>query len=197
MQLSEEDIDALNETVNIGVGRAAASLSELIGSRITLRIPQVRVETSLPESDPEKRGMSVVQGFTGDVSGNALLVFPIESGQKLAGLLGGYEDGEAIAEFELSGILSEIGNIVLNGVLGSLANAIDADLEYRVPEFFLKDSLPDLVDASEGDSSEVGSILIADTDFSVDDSDIHGSVVIAFRLGSLTNLLSRLQAMYS
>ncbi|MEM9365270.1 MAG: chemotaxis protein CheC [Planctomycetota bacterium] len=197
MHLSEEEIDALNETVNIGVGRAASSLSELIGSRISLRIPQIRVESSMPENNPEQRGMSVVQSFRGDVSGNALLVFPVESGQKLAAVLGGYEEGEAIADFELAGILSEIGNIVLNGVLGSLANAIDADLEYRVPEFYFKDSLPDLVDSKADDSSEVGSILIADTDFSVDDSDVHGSVVIAFRLGSLTSLLSRLLAIYA
>ena len=196
MILNEDTVDALNEIVNIGVGKAAGSLSELIGAHIQLRVPEVRLVENAEAELECGAGISVVQGFQGSVSGNALLVFPDNSGEKLARLLGGYEPNEAVSEFELSGILSEIGNIVLNGVLGSLANAIEVDLTYRVPEFYLQESLLGLIKACDEDKPKIGPVLIADTEFTADSADIRGSVVIAFHLGALPNLLAHLEAMF-
>lgn len=197
MLINEEEMDALQEIVNIGVGRAAGSLSELIGSRINLRVPALSL-VSPSDCDPNcGKGMSIVQGFDGSVSGNALLVFPIESGQTLARLLGGYDEDETIPEFEISGILSEIGNIVLNGVLGSLANAIETDLLYQVPDFFVNESFVSLVEkGTVAAEDSVTPVLLADTQFSVEDSDIEGSIMIAFRLGSLEKLIEELQQLF-
>lgn len=194
MRINEDEMDALQEIVNIGVGRAAGALSELIGSRINLRVPAISlVAPGECDSDCAK-GMSIVQGFDGTISGNALLVFPIESGQTLAMLLGGYDESEVIPEFEISGILSEIGNIVLNGVLGSLANAISTDLLYQVPDFFVNESFGDLVERTPSICEDSTSpVLLADTQFSVESSDIKGSIIIAFRIGSLEKLLVELQ----
>ena len=41
MILTDEQQDILTELVNIGVGRAAASLSELVGKRIDLNVPKL------------------------------------------------------------------------------------------------------------------------------------------------------------
>ena len=41
MNLTAEQQDALIELINIGFGRAAASLSELTGHRVQLEVPQV------------------------------------------------------------------------------------------------------------------------------------------------------------
>ncbi|MEM8944382.1 MAG: chemotaxis protein CheC [Planctomycetota bacterium] len=193
MKLSEGDIDALGEIVNIGVGRAACSLSELIGTRIDLRVPVVRtVDCQLADQQTEA-GMSIMQSFEGEVSGNALLVFPTESGKKLAGLLAGYNSSEEIPELEISGILSEVGNIVLNGVLGSLANVIESDLTYTVPDFYVQETITSLMNKRNDQSADTtSSILIADTEFCVESQDIRGSVVVAFHLGSFVSLLERL-----
>ena len=194
MQLSKDELDALQEIVNIGVGHAASSLSELIGSRINLRVPAVSL-VAPDECDPNcTEGMSIAQPFEGSISGSALLVFPTDSGKALARLLGGYDESEGIPEFETSGILSEIGNIVLNGVLGSLANAIETDLLYQVPEFFVNKTFASLVATDTAQRQDALSpVLMADTDFSVESSDIHGSIVIAFQIGSLETLLDELQ----
>ncbi|MEM9585984.1 MAG: chemotaxis protein CheC [Planctomycetota bacterium] len=198
MRLDEDDIDALGEIVNIGVGRAAGSLSELIGSRIELRVPQVRVvdHSDVDQQYLNDNGIAVVQSFEGDVSGNAVLLFPSASGKKLAMLLGGYET-EDLPEIELTGILSEVGNIVLNGVLGSLANAIETDLSYQVPNLFVDDSFSALMAKSgDQDPDRQGLVVLADAEFSVDTMDICGSVIIAFRLGALGNLLTQLKQLY-
>ena len=43
MELTPDQQDALIELLNIGFGRAAASLSELTGHRVVLEVPQVSV----------------------------------------------------------------------------------------------------------------------------------------------------------
>lgn len=194
LEFSAEQLDALGEVVNIGVGRAAASLSELLGTRIELRVPRIRVAA---KSLDREAGMAILQAFEGSVSGRAMLSFPAESGQKLARLLGGFEDDDYLPSIELTGILSEVGNIVLNGVLGSLSNIIESDLQYSVPDFFVDKSLEFLVKEAwdskkRSGKTESTSILIADTHFVVQSENICGSVVIAFELGSLESLLDRL-----
>lgn len=193
MQLSEDDIDALGEIINIGVGRAAGSLSELIGTRIDLRVPIVQtVELTVADQMTES-GMSIMQSFEGNVSGNALLLFPTDSGKKLAALLGGYGSDAEIPELEVSGVLAEVGNIVLNGVLGSLSNAIGSDFIYTVPDFYVEETVSTLVKKRNNQSAEETlSVLLADTQFSVESEDIRGSVVVAFHLGCFQSLLENL-----
>jgi len=197
MQLSEDDIDALGEIINIGVGRAASSLSGLIGTRIDLRVPVVQTVDSATADLRTDTGMSIMQSFNGEVSGNALLVFPTTSGQKLAALLGGYEESAEIPELEISGVLSEVGNIVLNGVLGSLANAIETDLTYTVPDFYVQETVTSLMKRRNDQSAdEIDLVLLADTQFCVESQDIRGSVVVAFHLGSFESLLDHLAVLH-
>lgn len=197
MQLTEHDIDALSEIINIGVGRAACSLSELIGTRIDLQVPVVRpVDLTIADQATET-GMSIMQSFEGNVSGNALLVFPTDSGKKLAALLGGYGSDTEIPDLEVSGVLAEVGNIVLNGVLGSLANAIGSDFTYTVPDFYVEETVSTLVNKRDDQSCEqTNSVLLADTQFNVEADDIRGSVVVAFHLGSFESLLENLSQLH-
>ena len=198
MRLTEYDSDALSEIINIGVGRAASSLSDLISTRIDLRVPVVQVVEPQEVDQRTDSSMSIMQSFEGEVSGNALLVFPADSGQKLAALLGGYEASDVIPELEISGILSEVGNIVLNGVLGSFANAIEADLTYTVPDFYVQETITSLVaERGKQTSDATNTILLADTQFSVESQDIRGSVVVAFHLGSFQSLLSHLAVLHN
>ena len=43
MRLTEKQFDALQELVNIGVGRAAGMLNQMVDSRIILEIPYIKV----------------------------------------------------------------------------------------------------------------------------------------------------------
>jgi chemotaxis protein CheC len=192
MKLSPEEADALGEVVNIGVGRAASSLSDLLETRIELKAPRIELLDAGSQNDI---GMSVTQRFDGQVCGKAVLVFPPESGQHLARLMGGYDTDDEVPQIELSGILSEVGNIVLNGVLGSIANLLETHLDYSVPDFFVDQSISQLV--TEGAAvAQRDPILVADTEFHVLSSDISGSIVLAFEVGleSLVEFLNNLVA---
>lgn len=198
MHLNEDQLDALTEIVNIGVGRGAASLHSLVDKPIDLRVPNVRLcsltelNTELGLGD-EPVDTSVVQGFDGAIAGRALLAFPRKSGVALAKLVAEDETEQNELEFDLAEILEEIGNIVLNGVLGSLANVLTDDFRYSVPELYMGSASQAL--ARDVSAPEIGSesmCLLADTRFGLSDSQITGSLLLAFNSGNLSNLLDRL-----
>lgn len=188
LTLTEESLDILTELVNIGVGRAAGSLSDLLGMRIDLMVPQVRValvdHPCSVAADNSGAGATVVtQEFKGTISGRSALVLPQTSGLTLAHLLAGTEEVAEELDLELTGVLLEVGNILLNSVMGSLANAVQDNLEYTVPEIT---PCPVTRRTNLGEGSES---LIADVQFSVRERDIGGSVVIIFTWGSVQTLI--------
>lgn len=192
MKLNSDQSDVLAEVVNIGVGRAAASLSELIGMRIEIVVPTVKVlnPRQAAEMLGEGDSTSISQEFSGIVSGRAALVFPQGSGIALAKLL--TDRTEAVAEFdiELSGVLTEVGNIVLNCIMGTLANMLDTRLDYTVPQFSTVSIIREFLLKSDTASGEAtGDVLIADAQFQVSQRDISGSLITVFELGSIEHML--------
>jgi chemotaxis protein CheC len=79
--LSELELDALTELVNLGVSRAASNLSEMVTEQVHLSVPSVlmigreRAIEILNKSEPSKL-VAVHQIFEGEVSGRALVIFP-------------------------------------------------------------------------------------------------------------------------
>lgn len=92
MKLTVDHIDALKELINIGVGRAAGVLNQMVHSHILLRVPAVEVLT-LRELRRNMAGLgaepvaAVRLSFDGDFSGEAELVFPPDSASRLVSLL--------------------------------------------------------------------------------------------------------------
>ncbi len=197
MRLNADQLDALAEVVNIGVGRAASSLYELIDRHIVLRVPKVTMAepdrlNCVSSADNSPLDTSVVQDFSGPIKGRALLAFPESSGVALARILGEQEDGQDELEFDLAGILEEVGNIVLNAVLGSLANLFEGEFHYSVPLLKQEESADRVIaeyDLGDGNDS---TILMADAYFEVADSQIGGSLLLAFSMSEMAELLNNL-----
>lgn len=199
-KLSEDQVDVLTELINIGAGNAAAFLSELIGTEIDLSIPNVSVcdIDALPMYLPTGDNMLdtlVFQEFEGMMSGRAVLAFPKTSGLKLGQLLGGLDTIPDEFDLDLNGILTEVGNIVLNGMLGSISNVIEANLDYTIPEISVDKCVNQLLDAKfpEDDPSEC-TVILTDAFFRVAESEIHGSVIIVFKLHEIEEILFGLAA---
>ncbi len=194
MRLNPDQEDALREVVNIGIGRAASTLSDLIGTRIELAVPRV----SLLRLDDVTRSLAnaagnldvaIVQDFQGPVSGRAALVLPHSSGLRLAQLLGEVAQPVDELDLELTGILTEVGNIMLNSVLGVLANILEISFAYSVPQFYgnwpaalLQAHTLPIDDA----------LLAADADFWVRDDSIRGSILVATEPEALRSLIEAL-----
>ncbi len=195
MNYTSDEMDALTEVVNIGVGRAAAALSDLIGDRIVLSVPrvtfstlnQIRKEAAEPHVDLDT---SVIQDFEGPTSGRAVLAFPQSSALKLGQILADLDETPEELDFDLQDVLNEVGNIVLNGVLGSLSNLLHDNLQYTVPTLSQETSLAQLVKAQLSDepgecSDDNRPVLVADAHFNVATRNISGSLLLLFDEGGI------------
>jgi chemotaxis protein CheC len=191
--LSEIQRDALTEIVNIGVGRAANSLSDIIGEHIILKVPKVEVFSlkKLPEvlsSFKDSRHSSVLQGFQGDFKGTSALVFPPDSAARLVSALTGDEADSPTLDAVRSGTLIEIGNIVINAILGTMGNMLDSNFIFSLPEYREIKNIIDILDAVSNEDE--GFILLAETNFNISTLEINGYIFVLFKLDSLKSLMT-------
>ena len=201
LNLTADQQDALCEIVNIGVVRAAASLSDLIGSRILLTVPSVTLYDvcDLRNSDlfrSEDLSTAVVQQFHGVISGRAVLLFSQASGRKLGQVLGGLDTLPDGSDIDMCGILTEVGNILLNAVLGALANTICAPLTYSVPKCSGERMQCELLmDSLASETSNHAAALVTSTEFRVAERSISGSLLTVFELGSIERVIAALDSL--
>ncbi|BBD65524.1 CheC, inhibitor of MCP methylation [Nostoc commune NIES-4072] len=192
MSVTAEELDALQELINIGVGRAASLLNEMVDSHIRLKIPVVKVLTAneayqeLTKRFQDDTLASVKLRFTGSFYGTASLIFPTDSASTLVAVLTGEEPGSADLDAVKIGTLSEIGNIVINGVMGSLSNVLKKHLNYTLP-VYLEDTLENLLlSAYESDSK----ILLAQASFTIERFEIIGDIILIFLVGTFDALIN-------
>jgi chemotaxis protein CheC len=196
-KLAPDDIDVLTEIINIGVGRAAGSLSDIIGSHVLLKVPHVELLPflDLPELASKlgnKTISSVIQKFQGAFIGSAALVFPPESAAKLVSTL----TGDAITSPNLdsvrTGTLMEIGNIVINGILGTVSNILKCNLHFSLPEYRDINKIMELIRSDDFKDHE-GFIVFAEANFSIRALQVSGFIVILFEVDSIDNLTSMIK----
>ncbi len=193
MKLSDMEIDALTEMVNIGVGRAANSLSDIIGEHILLKVPHVRVfplddlADALSAFEKDKHS-SVLQAFHGDFTGTSALIFPPQSAVRLVSALTGGEIDSPTLDSVRSGTLVEIGNIVINAILGTMGNMLDSSFIFSLPEYREIRNIKDIIDG-DGPRKEKGLIMLAEANFNISTLEINGFIFIVFKLESIKNLV--------
>jgi len=137
--LTELELDALTELVNLGVSNAALALREMVREEVLLSVPKVTILTreeaikNLGEREATKL-VGVHQDFEGDINGRALLIFPeTKSIELVRAVVGGNLPLEDIFELEQEA-LAETGNVLLNGCLGTIANQLGRNLRISLPE---------------------------------------------------------------
>lgn len=192
MTLSPLQLDILQELINIGVGRAAGMLNQMVNTHIQLQVPVLKVLTqaqlaALYAERPNSVFSAVQLSFTGEFAGISALIFPPESASKLVSVVLG-KDALPADDAMRCGTLQEVGNIVLNGVMGSIANILKEPLHYSPPDFIEAD-ITSIVGGGDG------MILVARTQFSMKDHLIEGEVLIIFSLSSFDSLLTAIDAM--
>ena len=197
VMLTPDQMDALKELINIGVGRAAATLNAMIESRIQLQVPFIKL-VSLSALHEEMTDLSderlaaVRLGFQGPFSGNAALVFPTDSAAYLVGLLTGEQPDSPDLDAMRIGTLTEVGNIVLNSVMGSMGNVLQQRIDYAIPNY-VEDTIRHLLAADE--TALDATVLLAQTRFTVEQLHIRGDVMLFFEVGSFGALVAAIDEM--
>ena len=196
MQLTATHQDALTELINIGYGRAAASLSQLTRRRISLEVPKIgvyQIEKAIAALKEVMHGevASVHQLFSGPVAGHALLLLDHNAALTLNSLLldQKYVSGELHqAERE---VLTEVGNILLNACLGVFGNVLRVQMTFSVPRFNV-DSVEHVLQTTTIESRELQYALMVHTRFHVSTSDVSGYLMMILGVTSLSRLTAEL-----
>lgn len=193
MLLSDSQRDALTEVVNIGFGRAAATLSELTGQRVLIQVPQIEIQDV---RDLGKALDRLVQGevatvhqiFSGPIAGDALLLLSYDSAIALSTLLSVDRQPGARLDAADREVLTEVGNILINACLGTFSNMLDVRISFSVPRLHV-DALRGLLDSLVIERIEVQHVLIIYATFRLQESLIDGYILIALGVSSLDRLL--------
>lgn len=198
MDLTAAQRDALVELLNIGFGRAAASLSQLTGHRVLLEVPQVSVHpvselNSALRTLVSEQVASVHQIFSGPVGGDALLVLDHHA----AGMLKELLTDEAALPLPLDAsareVLTEVGNILLNACLGTFGNLLHVQVSFSVPQLSL-DTLNAVLQSLLVNRESVRYALVVHAGFRLRDAEVTGYLVIVLSVASLDRLIRAVEA---
>jgi chemotaxis protein CheC len=180
-----EESDAFTEIFNIGAGKAALALSELLDAPIMFTVPFCVVLPMAEAVDYFRRRFGtdicvVGQDFSGPFDGSALLMFHEASSLKLAqAVLKTDEPVAAITELEREA-LTEIGNIILNACLSSFGDLLEREVATSLPRFLAGPSGAMLRGARGFDL-----VLVVKVDFNVQGRDIEGYVTFVLNVDSV------------
>jgi len=193
MMIDDDSRDAITEMINIGVGRAAGILNEITGSNIQLRVPSLRIVRfgellDAPYSLQGNEELStVMQEFHGKFSGTTSLAFPAESAASLVKLLSGETGSSQDMDAVQVETLKEVGNIIINAVMGSISNVLGENLTFTLPVY------------CEGNLTEIASnrhaikpddwVVLAQTQFMIESMSIEGMILLVLEVGSLDRLV--------
>ena len=148
MALTDPQLDALTEIFNIGAGRAASSLSDIVGDEVLLSIPRVEfylaneINADVLSLSSARLG-SVKQKFNGPFNMTASLLFTEERALEIVQeMLGSQVQRDDLVEYEQEA-MCEVGNIILNACLSAMADMLGIAFESTLPEY--SSDVPDIV----------------------------------------------------
>jgi chemotaxis protein CheC len=133
---------------------------------------------------------SVQMTFRGSLDGSAFLIFPQPSALKLITLLTGDESRPDDLDSIRSGTLTEIGNILINSVVGTLSNVLGRPLHYSLP-VYAEEPVAGLLAAERHEERPL--ILLAKTSFVIRQMQIEGNLLLLFELKSFDSLLGAIE----
>ncbi|HEY1912321.1 MAG TPA: hypothetical protein VGG73_15465 [Vicinamibacterales bacterium] len=198
MELTELQHDALIELLNIGFGRAGASLSQLTGHRVLLEVPQVTVRqidevgTALKEVI-DTDVASVHQIFSGPVSGDALLMLDQAGAAILKELLTNEPALPFAIDASAREVITEVGNILLNACLGTFGNILNVQVSFSVPRLSLE-TVGAILESLRVNHEGVRYALLIHAGFKLRDTEIRGYMVIVLSVASLDRLIREVEA---
>ena len=204
-QLTNQYSDVLKELGNIGAGNATTALAQMIGCKVDMSVPQVRLlefsELGEIVGGDEQIMVSIYLQVEGDVEGSMMFILKKGAAAHLVnklmcGMLGidetNAEDHE-FGEMECSAI-KEVGNIITGAYLNALSGLTNLKIYPSVPQLGI-DMASALLSVPAVEFGALGDkILLIQTKFS-DDVDLDGYFILIPEMESYEKILTTLGVM--
>ncbi len=198
--LSPVAMDCLREIGNIGSGSAACALSDMLGKKVIMRVPDVSVMDYQEVIDrmggPEKVITGILVRLEGDVNGMIMFLLEDSFAKVVLSTFLQIEDVEVakLDETSLSAI-REMGNIMSGSYLLALSQLTGLTIDMSVPAMAL-DMLGAIMSVPIIEFSEVGDkVLFIDDGFVIDGVDIKSNIILIPEMASLATLMTKLGVM--
>jgi chemotaxis protein CheC len=190
LELDDMERDALTEVFNIGVGQAASAMSQMVNDRVELSVPSIsftsRAAAALELThDAGQRICGVSQRFQGTFEADAILMFPENKSLEIVRLMIG--DDMPIEELTAmeQEALTEIGNIILNAQIGTLANVFGSEFSSSLPAFHFGTS-SEILQAERKNADDL--VMLLHVDFKLETHQINGYVAFLLDISSVQGL---------
>jgi len=194
--VSQQYFDILKELGNIGAGNATTALAQMLGCKVDMKVPQVKLldfkEVGAVMGGEEQIMAGIYLLVEGDITGSIMFLLNEESAHTLVAKLMGMEAAtdEPLNEMELSA-LKEIGNIITGAYLNSLSMLTNMKIIPSIPDISIDMagailSVPAIEFGTLGDK-----ILLIQTQFT-DDLTLDGFFILVPDLESYDKILGSL-----
>lgn len=194
--LTELHLDALSEVFNVGAGRAAASLSEIVGDEVRLSVPSVEIRKSCDldlsaiSLDSNRFG-TVHQTFSGSFQAEALLLFTEEHALEIVrDMMGSQISLEDLAEFEQEA-MCELGNIILNACLSAMADMLSIPLDCSLPDYTV--ATTEEIFRRVSDDQKQPYVLLLHIDLAIEKRRSEGHLIFLLSSTSLESLIFQIE----
>ncbi len=191
--------DAFREIFNIGIGRAASAMSKLVYETVKLSVPRLdilqlcQLPQVLSESLPDDLAL-VRQDFTGAASGSVYLLMSHRAGLKLINaLVHDTLSNKADIDEADRMLLVEVGNILINALVGSIANTLGIEFAFGQATCNLGDA--NLI-VGEARIKESDYVLFLETLFLLPGKHIGGNLVILLGSADMGAIVKGIDRLY-
>ncbi len=130
--------DALKELSNIGTGNAATSLSAMLGTDVSIKLPEVKIlsfsDAIYSLGEPEEPVIAVFSEFSGDFDGLMMFILRLDFANTITKAMMQKEASvyDELDEMSLSAI-TEVGNILMSAYINSLATLSGLEITMGFP----------------------------------------------------------------
>lgn len=196
--LDAQQLEAIEEVLNIGLGRAAGSLTTLLGEEVLLTASNVHMSNlntgkalDIIKKSGEVNMVSVAQNVSGDLDTLALILFPESKAVEIVQrMVSPNAAAQAVVKYEHE-VMSEVGNIILNACVSAFSNMMHLSLGSSLPVHHMGDC-----ESVTLDNPAHPLKLLIDLDVVIAMRPISGFVTFSFSTTSLARLLQSVEQYY-
>lgn len=194
--LTEMELDALQETMNISFGSAAADLAEIMDIFIQLTVPNISTVKVNELPDYINREIAdfstcnvIQQKYYGDFEGMAFLIFPYGNERDLISYFQ-HNDAELFKSDQLidleKEVLLEISNILIGACIGRIFEMLNSRIRYQPPQIIAGSDFDNNYISTELESQDLA--ITMKTFFSFEDRNTKGYLILINSQNSIPHL---------
>lgn len=189
-------VDVLREIGNIGAGNATTAIAQMLGSRLNMQVPNVKLMEASQLGgaicDEEETVVGIFLEVCNDISGSMMFLMRMDSAHVIVNklMMRDPDYNEPFDEMDLSA-LKEIGNIIAASYLSALSTLTNLRIQPSVPYIAVDMaaailSVPAIQFGQYGDNA-----LFIETEFG-DDVKMQGYFILMPEQDSYSKILSSL-----